>query len=156
MTNRGQQAIAILYEHALLGEGIAQYLRARADTADTEVTLAQTGDAQALRAALAGNPGVVVFERGGLPCDLDLAALAPGAELLDISDAVGRGSTTGPQQVGLEQIAQAVRRHAPAGRRPRSLAARVRHPAHPALNAALNVLQARQSAQLSARDCDPH
>lgn len=51
--------VVIVYEHALLGKGIAKCLRAQIGV---ETTLASTSDPQAVRSALALGPAVVIFE----------------------------------------------------------------------------------------------
>ena len=108
----------ILYEHALLGEGIAKYLHAQIGA---EVRVESTRDPEAVRSALALDPSVVVFESSGPFQKFDLTALAPGAVLIDVSTVITRGSVLTPCAAGLQQILQAVRdssaaastRHAP-------------------------------------------
>jgi hypothetical protein len=101
-----QRSVVILYEHALLGEGLATYLRAQIGV---EATLSSTHDPEAVRSALALNPAVVIFESNDPFEPFDLGTLAPHAVLIDVSTVITRGSSVTPSVAGLEQILQAVR-----------------------------------------------
>jgi hypothetical protein len=105
MTN-AQHNVVILYEHALLGEGIAKYLRAQIGVV---ATLESAQDPRAVRSALALNPAVVIFESNDPLEQFDLTALVPHAVLIDVSTVITRGSVVTPCVAGLEQILQAVR-----------------------------------------------
>jgi len=96
----------ILYEHALLGEGIAKCLRAQTGI---EATLGSAHDPVAVKSALALGPEVVIFESNDPFQQLDLATLVPHAALIDVSTVITRGSVLAPCVAGLEQILQAVR-----------------------------------------------
>ena len=98
--------VVILYEHALLGEGIAEYLLAQLGV---EATVASALDPQAVISALALGPGVVIFELTESLGRVDLPTLAPGAILIDVSTVVTRGPAPSPDKAGLERILQAVR-----------------------------------------------
>lgn len=105
----------ILYEHALLGEGIARYLLAELGVV---ATVASALDPRAVISALALRPSVVIFESTAPLLQLDLASLAPQAVMIDVSTVVARGSTISPDAAGFEKILQAVRsssRQAPPG-----------------------------------------
>ena len=104
---RASRPAAMLYEHALLGEGIAEYLRAETGV---EVVLAPARDLEAVKAVLALGPGVVIFERSGPLGEVDLAELAPHAVLIDVSTAVCRGPAAPRRAAGFERIIRAVRR----------------------------------------------
>ena len=106
VTSEAQHAVVILYEHALLGEGIAKYLRAQIGV---EATLGSTRDPDAVRSALALGPEVVIFESQDPFQRFDLTALVPRAVLIDVSTVITRGSVLTPCTAGLEQILQAVR-----------------------------------------------
>jgi DNA-binding NarL/FixJ family response regulator len=101
-----QRSVVILYEHPLLGEGLAKYLRAQIGV---EATLGSTHDPEAVRSALALNPAVVIFESNDPSEQFDLGTLAPHAVLIDVSTVITRGSAVTPCVAGLEQILQAVR-----------------------------------------------
>jgi hypothetical protein len=103
---QAQHPVAILYKHALLGEGIATYLRARIAV---EATVASAHDPEAVSSALALCPAVIIFESSDPVQQFDLATLAPQAVLIDVSSVVTRGSEASPDGAGLEQILQAVR-----------------------------------------------
>lgn len=95
--------VVILYEHALLGEGIASFLRAQLGV---EPRVVSTGDLEAVAAALALGPEVVIFELSKPLQQVDLAALAPGAVLIDVSTVVTLGGALSPSAGGLERILQ--------------------------------------------------
>jgi len=96
----------ILYEHALLGEGIAKYLRAQIGVV---ATIESAHDPEAVRSALAFDPAVIIFESSYPFQEFDLTTLAPHAVLIDVSTVITRGSVLSPGAAGLEQILQAVR-----------------------------------------------
>ena len=106
MTSEAQHPVVILYEHALLGEGIAKYLRAQIGV---EATVAPGKDLEAVTSALAFGPAVVIFELSDTLRSLDLTTLAPQAELIDVSTVVTRGTVDSPSVAWLERILQAVR-----------------------------------------------
>jgi len=95
----------ILYEHALLGEGIAKYLRAHSGV---EARVAPGNDLAAVTSALAFGPMVVIFELSEPLREFDLSALAPQAVLIDVSAVVTRGLSATPDAAGLERLLQAV------------------------------------------------
>jgi DNA-binding NarL/FixJ family response regulator len=101
-----QHKVVILYEHALLGEGIAKYLRAQIGI---EATLGSARDPDAVKSALAIGPEVVIFESNDPFQQFDLSTLVPHAVLIDVSTVITRGSVLTPGVAGLEQILQAVR-----------------------------------------------
>ena len=106
MASQAQRPVVILYEHALLGEGIAKYLRAQTGV---QATVAPSHHPEAVRLALALDPAVVIFESSNPFQQYDLTSLAPHAVLIDVSTVITRGSVVVPCAAGLEQILQAVR-----------------------------------------------
>jgi hypothetical protein len=104
VVSEAQYHVVILYEHALLGEGIAKYLRARG----VEATVASAYDATAVMSALALDPVVVIFELSDPLQQMGLAALAPNAVLIDVSTVITRGFGSSQVVAGFEQILQAV------------------------------------------------
>ena len=105
MASEVQHPVVILYEHALLGEGIAKYLRAQTGV---EATVVSGQDLQAVTSALACGPTVVIFEQSDTLRQVDLVALAPQAVLIDVSTVVTRGPVVVPTADGLDRILQAV------------------------------------------------
>ena len=105
VVSEAQYHVVILYEHPLLGEGIAKYLRARAGV---EATVASAYDGTAVMSALALDPVVVIFELNDPLQQMGLAALAPHAVLIDVSTVITRGLGSAHCVAGLEQILQAV------------------------------------------------
>ena len=104
MASEGQRPVVILYEHALLGEGIARYLRAQAGV---EATVVSAFDLQAVSSALALGPAVIIFELTEPLKQVDLTTLAPHAVLIDVSTVVTRGPALSPDAAGLSRILQA-------------------------------------------------
>jgi hypothetical protein len=100
------RSVVILYEHALLGEGIARHILAQVGVLATVVP---AYDLEAAQSALADDPSVVIFELCEPLHEGDIAGLAPHAVLIDVSAAVTRGSVVVPGAAGLEKILQAVR-----------------------------------------------
>jgi hypothetical protein len=96
----------ILYEHALLGEGIAKYLLSQIGVV---ATLGSAHDPNAVKSALALDPEVVIFESNDPFQQFDLTALVPHAVLIDVSTVITRGSALTASDAGLEQILQTVR-----------------------------------------------
>lgn len=105
MTSEVQHPVVILYEHALLGEGIAKYLHAQTGV---QATIVSGQDLEAVTAALGFGPTVVIFELSDSLRQVDLAALAPQAVMIDVSTVVARGPVVVPPADGLERILQAV------------------------------------------------
>ena len=91
MASGGQHPVVILYEHALLGEGIAKYLRAQLGV---EARVVSAFDLQAVTSALALGPAVVIFELTEPLNQVDLTTLAPHAVLIDVKH--GRDARPGP------------------------------------------------------------
>jgi hypothetical protein len=100
-----QHPVVILYKHALLGEGIATYLRAQIGI---EAAVASEHDLDAVTSALALGPSVVIFESNDPFQQFDLATLAPHAVLIDVSTVITRGSAVSSGVGGLDQILRAV------------------------------------------------
>ena len=103
--SKTKQSVVILYEHALLGEGIAKYLRVNGGV---EARVAPGHDLEAVTSALAFGPTVVIYELSEPLQQVDLTALAPQAVLIDVSTVVTRGPSAAPDAAGLERILQAV------------------------------------------------
>ena len=100
-----KRSVVILYEHALLGEGIARYLRTKGGV---EAMVTSARDLDAVTSALAFGPTVVIFERSEPLRQVDLTALAPHAVLIDVSTVVTRGPSVTAETNGLEGILRAV------------------------------------------------
>jgi DNA-binding NarL/FixJ family response regulator len=107
VASEAQHRVVILYQHALLGEGIAKFLRAQIGV---QATLGCANDPKAVTAALASDPEVVIFESNDPFAQFDLTALVPHAVLIDVSTVITRGSALSPGVAGLEQILEAVRK----------------------------------------------
>ena len=106
MASQTQRPVLVLYEHALLGEGIARHLLAQIGV---EATLAPAHDMEAVQAALALDPAVVIYELSEPLRQVDLSRLAPHAELIDLSMIMARGSGGPHSTAGMDRILQVVR-----------------------------------------------
>lgn len=73
--------VAVVYEHPLLGEGVARLVRAGTGA---DVVAVAGDDPPALAGVLAIGPWVVLVERGPLLDDLDLTDAAPAATVIDL------------------------------------------------------------------------
>ena len=102
-----QHCVLILYKHALLGEGIAEHLRAQLGL---DAMIASADDPQAVMSALGLGPAVVIFELGDTLRQFDLTTLAPQAVLIDVSAVVARGPVVSSEVAGMDRIIRAVRR----------------------------------------------
>jgi hypothetical protein len=106
VVSRAKHTVVFLYEHALLGEGIAKYLR---DAIGIQAKLVSAHDPIAVSNALALGPEVVIFESNHPLEQFGLDTIVPNAVLIDLSTVITRGSTLTPCVAGLEQILQAIR-----------------------------------------------
>ncbi len=106
MVSQVKPSIVILYKHALLGEGIAEHLRAQLGV---EAMIASENDPEAVTSALGLGPAVVIYEIGDTLRQFDLTTLAPQAVLIDVSTVVTRGPVVSSRVAGMERILQAVR-----------------------------------------------
>jgi len=95
----------VVYEHPLLGEGVARLVRA---ATGVRVEAVPGDDPAALAALLAGVPRVVIVERGRQLDDLDLVEAAPRAVVIDLSGA-GCGSPVPGRLNGSGEVIEAVR-----------------------------------------------
>jgi D-aminopeptidase len=106
---RAQRLVAVLYEHALLGEGIARILLLETRA---EVAVAPAGDRYAVASVLARQPSVVVFE--GDRCEPDCRRLVPHAVLIDVTSAMGARTGASTATTDLEKVILAAVRGADA------------------------------------------
>jgi hypothetical protein len=102
----GSHCVAVVYEHALLGEGIARLV---ACATGVEVLSVWGEDAAALASALAIAPCVVIIERGLLLADLDLATATPSAFVIELSAAGAPSDSVPGRAVGIAEIIDMVR-----------------------------------------------
>lgn len=87
--------VVLLYVHPLLGLGLADHLHL---TTGVEVLAVPLHDTRAVVAALALGPRVVIYEDTPELDVAALAALAPGACLVDVSGAVAPPGAFVPEQ----------------------------------------------------------
>lgn len=97
--------ITVVYEHALLGEGIARLVRS---ATGAEVVAVPGDDARALAGALAAGPWVVLVERGPLLDELDLAVAAPAAAVIDLTLYRGVRDPLRRKPIGVTEMIDAV------------------------------------------------
>jgi hypothetical protein len=106
VADKARHQVVVLYEHSLLGEGIASIVLAETGTRAIVVPAA---DRRAVEAAVAGGPAVVIFERSPQLGESDVARLAPHATLIDVSSAMSTGTVGSRTNCGLDRIIEAVR-----------------------------------------------
>lgn len=107
MPGKAQHPPVILYEHSLLGEGLATYLRIETGV---EVALAPVRNLEAVRAVLALDPWLVIFERTESLQQIDLTQLAPHAVFIDVTSVVGPGTVSARSTVDVDRILRAIKR----------------------------------------------
>ena len=103
----GSHCVAVVYEHALLGEGIARLV---ACATGANVYPVWGEDERALASTLASAPCVVIIERGLLLADLDLALATPSAVVIELSAAGASSDPVPGRAVGISEIIDIVRR----------------------------------------------
>lgn len=97
MPGATDEPIVLLYVHALLGQGLADHLRA---VTGLPVIAVPVSDAGAVDAALADRPRVVIFEQSSGVDELALRRRARQARLIDVSGAVAPAGCTVTEQGG--------------------------------------------------------
>jgi DNA-binding NarL/FixJ family response regulator len=98
--------VAVVYEHALLGEGVAHLLRS---ATGAEVVVVPATDAQALTRALALEPAVVLVECATLLAALDLGPAQPRAVVIELLVRPGTEDPLRARQLGVAEMIEAVR-----------------------------------------------
>jgi DNA-binding NarL/FixJ family response regulator len=83
-------SVLVIFEHDLLGEGIAARLHALGVHALT----ARSCDSDAVAAALHTHPDVVVVECNNEGCLARVRSLSPSSRVVDATPSVGRGYPT--------------------------------------------------------------
>jgi hypothetical protein len=99
-----QESALIIYEHGLLGEGIAARLRDRG----VPTVVVERCDAIAVASALAARPTVVIAERTTLECERLINSLSPDSRIIDVSLVIGRGCQSASEMVHFEAILSAL------------------------------------------------
>lgn len=99
VTTREIRAV-VLCEHRLLGEGLAAHLR----TGGVETVVASGADDDAVGAALALHPRLVLAEHTSAECRARIAEQCPGATVLDISAVVETGRQDDADKLGFDAI----------------------------------------------------
>ena len=89
MVSQVQHSVVILYKHALLGEGIAEHLRAQLGV---EAMIGSEDDPEAVMSTLGLGPAVVIFELGDTLRQFDLPTLPPAGR----ADRCEHGRDPGP------------------------------------------------------------
>ena len=80
----GQDRVVVLYSHPLLGEGLGKMLAAEPGLVVSTVNLGNLDALEALEAALAADPDVVVFEEGGPIGVLDVLRRSGATVVIDV------------------------------------------------------------------------
>lgn len=90
----------VVFDHELLGEGIADRLRHHG----VATIAVRADDHTRVEEAFATRPCVVVAERATTECLERIAALTPNARIVDISQVIGRGCQDHDQMVDFDTI----------------------------------------------------
>lgn len=80
-------AVIVIYEHGLLGEGIAALLR----DDGFEASIFDRCELAAIAVALTAHPAVVIAEQTTPECGRLIAEVSPGSRVVDVSKVIGRG-----------------------------------------------------------------
>ncbi len=98
-----QAAVLVIFQHDLLGEGVAARLRA----VDVAATAVRSCDFAAMAAALAAGPDVIVVESTDTACLAYIRQVRPQAHIVDATTSVGRGCPA--EAVQFEAILEALK-----------------------------------------------
>lgn len=82
-----QASVLVVYQHELLGEGVATQLRGMGARA----MAVSSGDPTAIAAALRPCPDLVVVETTDKTCITRVRQLCPSSRLVDVTASMGRG-----------------------------------------------------------------
>ena len=99
----GESAL-VIYEHGLLGEGLAARLRDRG----VATTVVERCDPDAVAGALAERPTVVIAEHATPECERLMRGLSPDSRIIDVSLVIGRGCQSNSEMVHFEAILNAL------------------------------------------------
>ncbi len=104
---RQQAHVLVIFEHELLGEGLA----ARLHGLGVRTQTVRSGDSDAIVAALGAHPDLVVVECHKEGCLDRVRLLSPGSRVVDATATVGRGTPT--EAMRFEVILDALRADPP-------------------------------------------
>ena len=102
----GSGLVAVVYEHALLGEGVARLLRS---ATGAEVLVVPACDPPELTRVLALEPAVVLVECAPLLAALDLAPVVPRAVVIELLARPGLPYPLPARPFDAPQLIEAVR-----------------------------------------------
>lgn len=102
----GPELVAVVYEHALLGEGVARLLRS---ATGAEVLVVPASDPPALTRVLALEPAVVLVESATLLAALDLTPAVPRALVIELLARPGEPDPLPAKRFDAPQMIEAVR-----------------------------------------------
>lgn len=102
-----QTSVLVIFEHELLGEGLAARLR----TMGIRTLTVKSGDSDAIEGALVTHPELIVVECHNEGCLDRIQHLSPTSRVVDATTAVGRGYPT--EAMRFEVILEALRADPP-------------------------------------------
>ncbi|HEU5144807.1 MAG TPA: hypothetical protein VFT81_06485 [Dermatophilaceae bacterium] len=102
-----ETSVLVIFEHDLLGEGIA----ARLQSLGIHALTARSCDGDAVAAALRTHPEVVVVECNNKGCLARVRRLSPSSRVVDATASVGRGYPT--ETIRFDVILEALQAHPP-------------------------------------------
>lgn len=85
-----QATVLVIFQHELLGEGLAARLRSLGTAAAT----VRADNPDTLAAALECAPDLIVVESTNPECLARIARLSPGSRIVDVTASIGRGCPT--------------------------------------------------------------
>jgi hypothetical protein len=111
MSDATASPVVVLYEHALLGEGIAAYLTREG----VDVTAVSVTDRAAVADAVGASTRVLVLEQSEPTGAVPLPRMSPDAAIVDVSHTIVAGDAPAICMAGLESILGVVRAQHAAG-----------------------------------------
>lgn len=102
---RHKNLVVIVYENALLGEGISRYILT---LTGVKSRLIPARDREGIKSALASHPQILILGLDEPSHRVDLEKLDPRTMVIDMRDAVEQVSSIPPGSAGMERIAKAV------------------------------------------------
>ncbi len=100
------QRVVVLYEHELLGLGLAARLR----ESGIPSSPVGTADIPAVTAALTTHPDIIITETMHEVCRERISTLSPTSRVVDVSKVIGRGVPATGEIIGFDAILAAIPR----------------------------------------------
>lgn len=102
---RQKNFVVIVYENALLGEGISRHILTQTGV---KSRLVPALNREEIKSALASHPQVLILGLEEPSYRIDLETLDSRTMVIDIRDGIEQDSTISPKSAGMERIVEAV------------------------------------------------